>query len=78
MFTFFAVMLAITYVPSLLIAYYYGFQKCNKQLENQRERYERLTDEDVERINHWHETYIYHVGSYPSNWEVVRKLKRKL
>jgi hypothetical protein len=47
-------------------------------IQSESENFNRLTEKEIYKIFDWHKKYVYHVGSYPENWDVIRKLQKKL
>lgn len=78
MFEILAILLAIAVVPCLLIVHHMGFNKGFNKSRKEINTYESLSEKEIDKINDWHKNYVYTVGSYPENWDVIRKINKKI
>lgn len=72
-------MIIIAYIVGSVINYKFGYKKGYKDArEDVIKTYEALNEKEVDKICDWHKNYIYNVGSYPENWDVIRKINKNI
>lgn len=69
----------ISFIIGSVVNYKFGYKKGYlKGKEDILNSYEMLNEQEVDKITDWHREHVYHVGSYPENWDVIRKLNKAI
>lgn len=68
----------IMYLVALHTVYKIGYNKAINKITNEKSTYESLIENDIERINSWHKEYVSQKVSDPKNWDVIRKINKKI
>lgn len=72
-------MIVIAYIVGSVVNYKFGYRKGYKiAREESLKSYESLNEREVDKICDWHSEYVFRVGSYPENWDVIRKINKNI
>ena len=70
-------LIALMYLIALHVTYKWGYKNGYNESKSEKNTYETLTESDVDKINDWQRLYVYQYGSYPENWDLIRKINKK-